>query len=258
MTAAVRAEPFNRVRAPVAPGPEPLPRIGGLGHLMAFGRDPIATATRLFERSALPGVYFPEDDVHDDAARDEDGSALDEDELIGHVGAIFGAGHETSTNTLAWTLFLLAEHPDVASDLVAEDGELAGFFLPENSEVFLSIFHVHHDSAVFEAPDRFLPSRWSTIKPTAYEYIPFSAGPRMCIGAAFASMEIKVALAMLLQRFRVERLEKARIDHRVAITMAPKNGLRMRIRRADSEWASAMRRLPAVRGKIRELVELPS
>lgn len=235
------------------------------------------------------------------AARDEDGSALDEDELIGHVGAIFGAGHETSTNTLAWTLFLLAEHPEIANDLVdeltstlrgsaptveqlgklplldavvkeslrllppvpfrprvvTEDGELGGFFVQKNSEVFLSIFHVHHDPAVFERPHQFVPSRWSTIKPTAYEYLPFSAGPRMCIGAAFASMEIKVALAILLQRFRVERLDDVRIDHRVAITMAPKNGLRMVIRRADREWSSAHRSLPPVRGRIRELVELP-
>ena len=51
------------------------------------------------------------------AARDEDGSALDEDDLIGHTGVIFAAGHETSTNALAWTLLLLSQHPDVARDL---------------------------------------------------------------------------------------------------------------------------------------------
>ena len=48
------------------------------------------------------------------AARDEDGSALDEDNLIGHTGVIFAAGHETSTNALAWTLLLLSQHPEVA------------------------------------------------------------------------------------------------------------------------------------------------
>lgn len=236
------------------------------------------------------------------AARDEDGSALDEDELVGHTGVIFAAGHETSTNALAWTLFLLAEHPQVASDLVdeldgllhgspptveqlgklplldavvkesmrvlppvpmhprvvSEDTELGGHLLPANTELFLSIFHMHHDKDIFPEPERFDPSRWAKIKPTVYEYNPFSAGPRMCIGAGFATMEIKIALAMLLQRFRVERVQSARVDRRVAITAAPKNGLRMKIRRADNGWAAARRNLPPVRGNIREIVELPS
>ena len=234
------------------------------------------------------------------AARDEDGSALDEDELVGHTGVIFAAGHETSTNALAWTLFLLAEHPAIANELVAEltsvlrgdaptveqltrlplldavvkesmrvlppvpmhprivaeDTELAGHFVPARTELFLSIFHMHHDPAIFDQPEQFRPSRWSKIKPSVYEYNPFSAGPRMCIGAAFATMEIKIALAMMLQRFRVERLASTRVDQRVAITMAPRDGLRMRIRKADGAWAAARRALPAVRGNIRKLVEL--
>jgi cytochrome P450 len=235
------------------------------------------------------------------AARDEDGSALDEDELVGHTGVIFGAGHETSTNALAWTLFLLAEHPEVANELVAElasvlhgdaptveqlgklpfldavvkeslrvlppvplhprivaeDTELGGHFLPAHTELFLSIFHMHHDPALFTEPNRFDPQRWSKIKPSVYEYNPFSAGPRMCIGAAFATMEIKIALAMVLQRFRLERADSTRVDRRVAITMAPKHGLVMRIRRPDGAWSAARRGLPDVRGNIREIVELP-
>lgn len=231
------------------------------------------------------------------AARDEDGSALDEDELIGHAGVIFAAGHETSTNALAWTFFLLAQHPRIARDLedeldsvlrgappsiealaklplldavvkesmrvlppvpmhpriVAEGHELGGHTLPAGSEVFLSIFHMHHDPAVFSAPDRFDPRRWETCKPSVYEYNPFSAGPRMCIGATFAIMEIKIVLATMLQRYRLELPDSARIDPRVAITMAPASGLPMRVRRR-----SDLRRTSTVRGKIRELVQLPS
>ncbi|HEY8072883.1 MAG TPA: cytochrome P450 [Labilithrix sp.] len=232
------------------------------------------------------------------AARDEDGSALDEDELVGHTGVIFAAGHETSTNALGWTLMLLTQHPDVACALheeldsvlhgeaptveqlaklplldavvkesmrvlppvplhprlVAAETELAGHRLTPGTELMLSIFHMHHDPAVFEEPDRFRPERWSRIKPSVYEYNPFSAGPRMCIGASFASMEIKIVLAMLLQRFRVEMPPHAKIDRRVMITMAPKNGLPMRIRPADRAWRAGPR---DVRGNIRELVALP-
>jgi cytochrome P450 len=59
-------------------------------------------------------------------ARDEDGSALDEDELIGHTGVIFAAGHETSTNALAWTLLFLSQHPQIARDLGDELATLHG------------------------------------------------------------------------------------------------------------------------------------
>ncbi len=206
-------------------------------------------------------------------ARDEDGSALDEDELVGHTGVIFAAGHETSTNALAWILLLLSQHPDVLRDLddeiaslhgapptvedlsrltlldgvvkesmrllppvplhprvVATDTELGGYALPAGSEIFLSIFHMHRDPAIFPRPDEFTPRRWETTKPSVYEYNPFSAGPRMCIGASFAMMEIKIALACLLARFHLELPRDARVDHRVAITMAPKGGLRMKVR----------------------------
>lgn len=173
------------------------------------------------------------------AARDEDGGALDEDELVGHAGVIFAAGHETSTNALAWTLLLLSQHPRVARDLddeltslhgapptvedlarlplldgvvkesmrllppvplhprvVAKDSELGGHRFPAGSELFMSIYHMHHDPHVFPDPGVFRPRRWETAKPSVYEYNPFSAGPRMCIGASFAMMEIKIVLAI--------------------------------------------------------------
>jgi cytochrome P450 len=232
------------------------------------------------------------------SARDEDGSALDEDDLIGHTGVIFAAGHETSTNALAWTLLLLAQHPDVMRDLgdeldavlrgapptvddlagmplldavvkeslrllppvplhpriVAEDSELGGYQLPAGSEILLSIFHMHHDPDIFAEPRAFRPRRWETAKPSVYEYNPFSAGPRMCIGASFATMEIKIVLATLLQRFRMDLPDGTRVDPRIAITMAPRGGLRMTVRDRRSAQGATGR----VRGRIRALLDLPN
>jgi cytochrome P450 len=230
------------------------------------------------------------------AARDEDGSALDEDELVGHTGVIFAAGHETSTNALAWTLLLLSQHPEVMRDLddelatlqgaaptiedlarltlldgivkesmrllppvplhprvVAKDSELGGHRFPAGSEIFLSIFHMHHDPDVFADAESFTPRRWETAKPTVYEYNPFSAGPRMCIGASFAMMEIKIVLAMLLSRFSVELPRNARVDPRVAITMAPSGGLTMTIRKRGER----VRHAPSFKGKVRKLARWP-
>ncbi len=181
------------------------------------------------------------------AARDEDGGALREDEIIGHANVIFAAGHETSTNALVWTLLLLSQHPNIARALddeiaqlhgappteadfarltlldavvkeslrllppvplhprvVAKDTTLGGHRFPAGSELMLSIFHLHRDPDVFSTPDVFAPERWQTAKPSVYEYNPFSAGPRMCIGASFAMMELKIVLAMLLSKFRLE------------------------------------------------------
>jgi cytochrome P450 len=112
---------------------------------------------------------------------------------------------------------------------------------------------MHHDADVFPDPEAFHPRRWEKAKPSVYEYNPFSAGPRMCIGASFATMEIKIVLAMLLQRFRVEMPRHARVDPRIAITMAPSGGLRMRVRRRSDRPAEA----GGVRGRVRRLVRLP-
>jgi cytochrome P450 len=74
----------------------------------------------------------------------------------------------------------------------------------------------------------------------------------MCIGASFATMEIKIVLAMLLQRFRMELPDGTRVDPRIAITMAPRGGLRMKVRDRRSARAATGR----VRGRIRALVDL--
>lgn len=60
-------------------------------------------------------------------SRDEDGTTLTEDELIGQLFLLFFAGHDTTRTALAWTLFLLAQHPAVLADVLDElHGVLGG------------------------------------------------------------------------------------------------------------------------------------
>lgn len=211
-------------------------------------------------------------------ARDESGAPLGDDELIGHAGVIFAAGHETSANALCWTLFLLSQHPQVAAAvgdelaavlqgaapslealgslpllervikeslrlfppaplnhrLAAETCELGGYVVPRSSEVISSIFHTHRLPELYPEPDRFRPERWQGHDPGPYAYNPFGVGPRMCIGASFAMLELKIVLAMLLQRFRFELCDEKRLDRYVSIVMAPSPGLYLRLHPASA------------------------
>jgi cytochrome P450 len=229
---------------------------------------------------------------------EESGSRLSESELLGHVGVMFAAGHETSANALTWTLFLLSQHPQIISDLLDEldavlhgnppslekllqlpllervikesmrvlspvpwngrvtskPTELGGYTLPAGTEVLVSIYHTHQMPDLYPNPTAFNPSRWETITPNAYEYNPFSAGPRLCIGAGFAMMEIKIILAMLLQRYRLQFVSHRPIDRTGAIVMSPKSGLPMSVHEQDRQFHQGV---GGVRGNIREMVNLP-
>lgn len=233
------------------------------------------------------------------ARAEESGAVLTEDELIAWVGSLFGAGHETSSLAMGWTVLLLGQHPAIAADLVDElqavlhgDAptveqlgqlpllehvinesmrllppapftwriahqpiEIGGYLIPQNSEVVGSIYQTHHMPELYAEPERFHPRRWETITPGTWEYMPFSAGPRRCIGAEFAMLEIKIVLAMLLQRFRLQFVPRVPIDRYGLITMGPKHGLPMRISTQDRQFTKGV---GGVRGNVRDMVELPT
>ncbi|OKH52203.1 cytochrome P450 [Calothrix sp. HK-06] len=227
----------------------------------------------------------------------ESGLTLSEDELLGHVTAIFVAGHDTSANELTWILFLLSQHPDIAADLLDElenvlGGEaptveklqklplldrvvkeslrvltsipwngrvtsqpttLGGYELPAGTEVWVSIYHTHQMPEIYPEPERFLPQRWETIQPTMYEYNPFSTGSRVCIGAGFAMMEIKIVLAMLLMRYRLQLITEKPVNAKGFIVMAPENGMFMKVHKQDRQFNQGV---GGVSGNIRKMVNL--
>ncbi|MFV5170635.1 cytochrome P450 [Bacillus cereus] len=53
-------------------------------------------------------------------ARDEDGTQLNDEELVGHTFTLYVAGHETTANALTWAIFLLSQHPDILYRLLEE------------------------------------------------------------------------------------------------------------------------------------------
>jgi cytochrome P450 len=136
----------------------------------------------------------------------------------------------------------------------AKDATLGGHALPEKAEVFLSPLVTHRNPELYERPNHFLPERWlKGAAPSPWAYLPFGAGPHVCVGASLAALEIRLTLAMLLQRFTLLPADGARIDYRVQATMSTKAGMPMRVlpkQRVD--------RPPRITGTVRELFEVPA
>lgn len=229
--------------------------------------------------------------AHDSAGK------ISDTELIGQSVLMFGAAHLTTAHSLAWTLFLLAQHPAAMTEvhqeltmhltgafpeteqverlvwiervvkesmrilpassysqrMVAERTQLGPFELQPNAGVVFSQFMTHHMPELFPNPDEFRPERWQTITPTPYEYFPFGAGPRMCIGAPLAMLIVKSVLPAILQQFKVTMIPQSEVSGKVISTMlCPTTPIMMRLDAQDGRFESQ-----PVQGNIHDLVDLP-
>ena len=129
--------------------------------------------------------------------------------------------------------------------------ELGRYYLPERVTVGFSHYITHHMAEIYPEPEKFVPDRWQGIEPSPYEYLAFGVGPRACMGAPFAMMVMKIALAMILQRYRLRIAEGARIDRQGLLTLSPKYGMPVQVLPEHESF----RRVP-VRGNIHEIVQL--
>ena len=116
--------------------------------------------------------------------------------------------------------------------------EIAGRQLDRGARVVISPHLTHRMTEIYDAPDRFRPHRWFEIKPTSYEYLPFSAGARRCPGSLFATMVLKTMLAVILSRYRVTVSRGARIDYTFAGIIVPKRGVPMQLERQDRAFTA--------------------
>ena len=91
----------------------------------------------------------------------------------------------------------------------------------------MSAYVTHRIPDVFWDPYKFLPERWLTIHPSAYEFMSFSAGPRYCIGQPLAMMQLKIALSIILRRYSFTLKSGTKLDCIGLNSIRPKNGLYM-------------------------------
>lgn len=112
----------------------------------------------------------------------------------------------------------------------AQAVELDGFALPKGSIILVNVLGMHYDPRYFPDPDVFNPDRFSAENEKSiprYAYIPFGGGPRVCIGNAFAMMEMQIMLAVLAQRFDLQLTPGFAVEPDRQFTLKPKHGLSM-------------------------------
>lgn len=254
---------------PRVPAPHDLPRRWhGRRWMALIGR---IVAARQEERRPDPSgaTGAPQRDLLDLilAARDpETGRGFSPEEVRDQVATMLLAGHETTALGLFWSLTLLAQAPDWQERLAEEAGaaeqpltravveealrlyppafaigrlarehdEVAGWRLRPGEVVIIAPWVLHRHRRLWEAPEAFDPRRFlaPAAPPDRFTYMPFGAGPRICIGAHFALTESVLVISALLRRFRVALatdrpvmpvgVMTTRPDHRPMFRLAPR------------------------------------
>ncbi len=104
--------------------------------------------------------------------------------------------------------------------------------LRKGSQVLLSPWHLHRHTRLWDNPDSFDPDRWATENGKQClrdAYIPFSAGPRVCTGSAFAMIEGVLLLAMLIRAFQFDLTSGAEPVPVAHLTLRAKDGINLRL-----------------------------
>lgn len=118
---------------------------------------------------------------------------------------------------------------DTTRDIV-----VGGYELPQGTPVLISPYATHHRPELWPDADRFDPDRFLPAAESSrhrYAYIPFSAGPRICIGNHFALMEATLVLTTLLRNFDFSIGADVEVLPEIDSALRPKDGLSMHVRR---------------------------
>jgi len=210
-------------------------------------------------------------------ARDpETGESLSEVEVRANILTFIAAGHETTANTISWSLFLLSQSAEWLNRVQAEadreldgdvDGiadrlvetravieetlrlyppiaaisraalgpdELAGESIRRGNTVVVAPYVLHRHRALWSDPDGFDPNRFlngarETID--RFAYLPFGVGPRICIGATLAMQEASIVVATIVRQFTLELAPGHAVWPVHRVTVRPRGGLPMIVRR---------------------------
>lgn len=112
-----------------------------------------------------------------------------------------------------------------------KDFTMGDFLVPEGTVIFVPIYAVHHHASIWNEPETFDPDRFlpeAAKSRHRYAYMPFGAGPRVCIGNAFAMTEAVIILAVILQKLRFRTIDKTP-QPIMRVTLRPRTSLQMQV-----------------------------
>jgi cytochrome P450 len=135
--------------------------------------------------------------------------------------------------------------------LTSRAGSIGDYAVPKDTRIVFSHYMTHHMPEVYRSPERFWPERWDTFKPAPGEYVPFGAGLRTCIGAALAQSIMKIALTLVVPRWKISVVPGTVVDRHNGISLGPRGGLPVIVERQDRRLT-----VSPIAGNIREMVEL--
>ncbi|KAI9323421.1 cytochrome P450 [Dichotomocladium elegans] len=120
-----------------------------------------------------------------------------------------------------------------------EDLNLAGYFIPKNTYTVIPLVAIHHDKRIWgDDAEVFRPSRWDEVpasKVTPYEYLPFLAGGRKCIGYRFALAELKIILGLLLTKYQFFEKPGFEVKQTMEITLRPSPNMTLLVKSVASQ-----------------------
>jgi cytochrome P450 len=122
---------------------------------------------------------------------------------------------------------------------------------PAGTMVLASPYVSHHLPEVFPDPQRFDPDRWLAGPLLPWGYIPFGGGARMCLGAPFATLLVKLTLLAVLRQFRLQVVPGACIERHGTLSLGARHGVPVLLHPPDRAFSAS-----PVSGNIHEMVEL--
>ena len=214
----------------------------------------IARIIKMRNQDRLP-VGSPIRDMLDVLLAAEDENQINPIQVRDEVATFIVAGHETVASGLTWAIHLLANNQDEQAALSLNPDRSSQVFdetlrlfppawlitrrtmepvvvddieIPADSLVILSPWVTHRHESMWEKPHDFIPDRMKD-GPPQVGYLPFGAGPRLCIGRDMALLEGKKILADLFGKWKVTPLTSGPVPIDASVTLRPISGLPMRI-----------------------------
>jgi cytochrome P450 len=149
-------------------------------------------------------------------------------------------GHEDLAN-LPYTTMVVQEamrlYPPVWAlpRRALEADEIGGYPVPAGAEVMISPYTLHRHPGFWDEPNQFRPERFAADAPPLphrYAYIPFGAGPRVCVGSHLGMLEATLVAAMVARRFRFEYAGPGDPVPEAMLSLRARGGLPVRVLQA--------------------------